>query len=64
MVQRKRPVTVSTRTTRLEKALLEAAATSEGLPLSEWLHRLAVPEARRRLSRELAAHGAPEALLQ
>lgn len=56
---RGRTVTVSARVTAVDRALIDAAAAAEGVLVSEWLTRLVVPEARRRLSRELAGQGSP-----
>lgn len=44
---RKRPEVVATRVTAAEAALIRAAAIAEKLSVAEWLHRVAVPAARR-----------------
>lgn len=46
----KRPVVVSTRTTRAERALIQAAAEEESVTVAELLHRILVPAVRDRLA--------------
>ncbi len=53
MAGKKRPQTVGTRVTAEEKALIIDAARSEGLTVSEFIHRLVVEGAHRRLAPRL-----------
>lgn len=54
MLEKKsRPVMIGTRVTSEEKRLIRAAASLDGLKVTDFLRRLAVPEAVRRL--EVAA---------
>jgi uncharacterized protein (DUF1778 family) len=50
---RRKPETISTRVTVEEKALIETAATAEGVPVSEFLHSVVVPAACERVSQLL-----------
>ena len=45
MGSRRRPETVSARVTQAEKAVVVAAASMAGLPVSEWVHCQVVPAA-------------------
>lgn len=65
---RKRPVLAPLRTTRPDRALIDLVAAREGIPTSELLHRIVMPEVRRRartyiadLSPEETREGATEA---
>ena len=46
---------VGARVTIAEKATIQLAAEAAGFTVSEWIHRLVVPEARKRLVHELSA---------
>jgi uncharacterized protein (DUF1778 family) len=57
MVQRERPVVVSTRVTARERALIAALAEAEGKTVSDMLNRLIMPAVCSRLA-EVAREGA------
>jgi len=44
---RRRPVTISSRVTAVEKSIVQAAAISGGVPVSEFIHVTVLPEAKR-----------------
>ncbi len=46
-MSRRRPEIVAARCTLAEKSLIRAASEAEGVPISELIHRVVVPEARR-----------------
>ena len=50
---RRRPVTISSRVTAVEKSIVQAAAASCGIPVSEFMHVTVLPEAKRVLGRAL-----------
>ena len=50
---RRRPVTISSRVTAMEKSIVQAAAASGGVPVSEFIHVTVLPEAKRIVSRSL-----------
>jgi hypothetical protein len=56
MAKRMRPLVVSTRATRAEKARIAVVAAQEGVSVSEVIHRLLMPEVDRRVREALGGH--------
>ena len=50
---RRRPVTISSRVTAVEKSIVQAAAVSGGVPVSEFIHVTVLPEAKRIVGKSL-----------
>ena len=50
---RRRPVTISSRVTAVEKSIVQAAALCGGVPVSEFIHVTVLPEAKRIVGRSL-----------
>lgn len=50
MARRNRPIVISTRVRVYERALIRAVAESEGVTVSEAVHRLLMPAVQERLS--------------
>ena len=50
---RRRPVTISSRVTTVEKSIVQAAAISGGVPVSEFIHVTVLPDAKRIVGRSL-----------
>ena len=53
MANRRYPVVVATRVTTSERALIDAAAAMDGLPISELVRNAVLPAVRERLEREM-----------
>ena len=50
---RRRPVTISSRVTAVEKSIVQAAALCGGVPVSEFIHVTVLPEAKRVVGKSL-----------
>lgn len=55
--KRRRPVVLSTRITDRERALVDAAAALEGVPVSSLVRTIIVPAARQRVANAAAETG-------
>ncbi len=53
MSNRARPLVVSTRTTRAEKALIRVAAEAAGMSVSDLVHGIVLPAVTARVSRSV-----------
>jgi uncharacterized protein (DUF1778 family) len=51
---RRRPHSVGTRVTQKEKAFVQAAAASEGVPVAEFIHRVVMAGTEETLSTEVS----------
>jgi hypothetical protein len=54
MSKREKPIVISTRATKAERALIRAIAEEEGVSVSEAIYRLLMPAVRQRIAATVA----------